>query len=269
VNNQSSPIIEVCVDTVESAIAAQLGGADRVELCASLLEGGVTPSAGAIELARKSLSIPIQVMIRPRGGDFLYSHVDFETMKRDLEVAKRLGADGVVLGILTADGEVDRERTRELIESARPLAVTFHRAFDMTRDPYQAMEDLIELGVDRVLTSGQAASAAEGAKLIRDLVETARGRIAVMAGGGLNETNIRQVVAGSGVRELHFSGRSTMDSVMRYRNLNVALGSAQEHSEYQRLVVDAERIKRIREAANSGPDAPEPAPETADFQQLS
>ena len=268
-NNQSSPIIEVCVDTVESAIAAQRGGADRVELCASLLEGGVTPSAGSIETARKCLNIPIQVMIRPRGGDFLYSHVDFDIMKRDVQVGKQCGADGVVFGILTADGEIDKERTRELIESARPLNVTFHRAFDMTLDPYQAIEDLIELGVNRVLTSGQAASAAEGAKLIRDLVETARGRIAVMAGGGLNETNIRQVVAGSGVRELHFSGRSTMDSVMRYRNLNVALGSAQEHSEYQRLVVDAERIKRIREAANSGPDAPEPAPETADFQQLS
>src|SRR5262249_32307041 len=157
-----------------------------------------------IEMARKSLNVPIQVMIRPRGGDFLYSHTDFEIMKSDVQVAKRCGADGVVLGILTADGEVDRERTRELIESARPLAVTFHRAFDMTRDPYQAMEDLIELGVDRVLTSGQAASAADGAKLIRDLVESARGRIAIMAGGGLNETNIRHVVTAGRVRELHF-----------------------------------------------------------------
>jgi copper homeostasis protein len=268
VNNQSSSIIEVCVDTVESAIAAQRGGADRVELCASLLEGGVTPSAGAIQLARKSLGVPIQVMIRPRGGDFLYSNVDFEIMKRDVEVTKRLGAGGVVFGILTLDGEIDKERTGELKERTRPLAVTFHRAFDMTRDPYQAMEDLIELGVDRVLTSGQAASAAEGAKLIRTLVETARGRIAIMAGGGLNETNIRYVVASTGVRELHFSGRTTSDSRMRYRNLNLSLGCAQQHSEYQLMVADAERIGRIREAANSGLDAPDPAPGIADSQQL-
>ena len=250
-NNQSSPIIEVCVDTVESAIAAQRGGADRVELCASLLEGGLTPSAGAIEMARQSLNIAIQVMIRPRGGDFLYSHVDFETMKRDLEVAKRLGADGVVFGILTAEGEIDKERIRELIERARPLNLTFHRAFDMTRDPYQAMEDLIELGVDRVLTSGQAASAAEGVSLIRNLVEIARGRIVIMAGGGLNETNIREVVAGSGVSELHFSGRSGSESAMHYRNPSVQLGSAQQLSEYLRLTADVERIMRMREGARS------------------
>jgi copper homeostasis protein len=188
-------------------------------------------------------------MIRPRGGDFLYSYVDFEIMKRDLEVAKRLGAGGVVFGILTAEGEIDKERTRELTERARPLNVTFHRAFDMTRDPYQAMEDLIELGVDRVLTSGQAASAADGVTLIRAMVETARGRIAIMAGGGLNETNIGQVVAAGGVRELHFSGRSGFESSMHYRNPTVHLGFAQQQSEYLRLAADTERIKRIREEA--------------------
>jgi len=244
-------VIEVCVDTVESAIAAQLGGADRVELCASLLEGGVTPSAGSIETARKCLNIPIQVMIRPRGGDFLYSHVDFETMKRDIEAGKRLGADGVVVGILTVEGEIDKERTMELVERARPLNVTFHRAFDMTRDPYQAMEDLIELGVDRVLTSGQAGSAAEGMRLIRSLAETARGRIAIMAGGGLNETNIGQVLAATGVREIHFSGRSGFESPMHYRNPNVHLGLAQQQSEYLRLAADVEKIERMREEARS------------------
>jgi len=190
-------------------------------------------------------------MIRPRGGDFLYSKVGFQVMQRDIELVKELGADGVVFGIFTPDGEIDKERASELIEIARPLSVTFHRAFDMTRDPYQAMEDLIDLGVDRLLTSGQAASAAEGVELIRKLVETARGRITIMAGGGLNENNIRQFVAGSGVRELHFSGRTRSESAMRYRNANVSLGSAQQVSEYQFLVADPDGIRRMREEAHS------------------
>src|SRR5262245_20329634 len=248
-DNNKDPIIEVCVDSVESAVAAQRGGADRVELCTSLLEDGRTPSAGALQIARKSISIPIHVMIRPRAGDFCYSEVDFEVMKRDLEMAKRLGVDGVVFGILTLDAEIDKDRTSELIERARPLNTTFHRAFDLTRDPYQAVEDLIELGIDRLLTSGQKASAAEGVKLIGELVGAARGRIAIMAGGGLNEDNIRGVVAASGVRELHFSGRARRDSMVRYRDLSVSMGSAQEHSEYQVMVADAERIKRMREKA--------------------
>jgi copper homeostasis protein len=247
-------IIEACVDTVESAIAAQRGGADRMELCASLLEGGTTPSSGAIEIARNNVSIPIYVMIRPRGGDFLYSHADFEVMKRDVEMAKSLGVDGVALGILTKDGDVDIQRTRELIERARPLDITFHRAFDMTRDPHRSLEELIALGVNRVLTSGQEASAAEGVRLIRSLVEAARGRIAIMAGGGLNESNIRQVVTSGGVRELHFSGRSELESAMHYRNPNVRLSSAQQPSEYLRFAADPERIERMREKAQSGVD---------------
>jgi len=213
------------------------------------VEGGLTPSAGALEIARKSLNIPIHAMIRPRAGDFCYSDVDFQVMKRDLEVAKRLGADGVVFGILTLDAEIDKDRTSELIERARPLDTTFHRAFDLTRDPYRAMEDLIDLGIDRLLTSGQKASAAEGVKLIGELAQAARGRITIMAGGGLNEDNIRGVVTGSLVRELHFSGRASRDSMMRYRNLSVSMGSRQEHSEYQLIVADAERIKRMREKA--------------------
>ncbi|MGH9764286.1 MAG: copper homeostasis protein CutC, partial [Blastocatellia bacterium] len=147
--------IEVCVDTVESAIAAQRGGADRIELCGNLIEGGITPSIGAIEMVRKNLSIPLHVVIRPRGGDFLYSDIDFEVMKRDIELVKWLGADGVVFGVLTPRAAVDVERTEDLIARARPLSVTFHRAFDMTRDPYQSLDDLIALGVNRVLTSGQ------------------------------------------------------------------------------------------------------------------
>jgi copper homeostasis protein len=239
---------------VESAIAAQCGGADRIELCANLVEGGTTPSSGAIETARSSLGISIHVLIRPRGGDFLYSNVDFEVMKRDIEMAKALGVDGLALGILTKSGDVDIERTRELIEKARPLDITFHRAFDMTRDPHRTFEELIDLGVSRVLTSGQTESAAPGVKLIKSLVEAARGRIAIMAGGGLNETNIRQVVTRGGVRELHFSGRSELESAMHHRNPRIRLGSARQQSEYLRFAADPERIRRMREEAQSASD---------------
>src|SRR4029079_16681694 len=142
--------IEVCVDTVESAMAAERGGADRVELCDNLLEGGTTPSAGAIAIARQQLGIKLQVIIRPRGGDFCFSEIEFAVMQHDIALAKQLGADGVVIGMLTADGEIDTEHTRALIELALPLSVTFHRAFDMARDPYRALENLIGLGVDRI-----------------------------------------------------------------------------------------------------------------------
>ena len=147
-------IVEVCVDSVESAVAAQAGGADRVELCAALLEGGFTLSAGAMEEARKRLSIGIQMMVRPRGGDFLYSDLEFEIMQRDVDLAKRAGANGVVFGILDREGAVDADRTRQLVERARPMNVTFHRAFDMVRDLFEALEMLVRLGVDRIFTSG-------------------------------------------------------------------------------------------------------------------
>src|SRR5512138_1393956 len=163
-------LLEACVNSALSAIEAQAGGADRVELCQNMPEGGCTPSAGAIRYARKELRIGLFVMIRPRGADFLYSDGEFEIMKEDIRVAKELGADGVVFGILKADGTIDRQRMEELIRLARPMGVTCHRAFDMTRDPFGALEDLIALGVDRILTSGQCDSALEGAPLIRQLI---------------------------------------------------------------------------------------------------
>ena len=189
----SDLILEVCVDSVESAVAAERGGADRVELCDNLLEGGTTPSGGAVETARALLGLKVHVMIRPRGGDFCYSPIEFDVMRRDVELAKRLGADGVVIGLLTEDATVDLERTRTLVELARPMSVTFHRAFDMARDPYQALEDLVSLGVDRVLTSGQEASVVEGLDLLAELVRRAGDRIVVMPGGGLAERNVAKV----------------------------------------------------------------------------
>src|ERR1051326_932728 len=171
--------VEICVDSAAGAFAAQCGGADRVELCDNLLEGGTTPSAGAIKVARRGLKIGLQVIIRPRGGDFLYDADEMEVMREDIRMAKDLGADGVVLGCLTAVGDIDQARTLELIQCARPLNVTFHRAFDMCRDPQQGLEDLIQLGVDRVLTSGQDSSCLEGMDLIAALQKQARGRIIV------------------------------------------------------------------------------------------
>jgi len=177
-------MLEACVDSVESALSAQAGGADRVELCDNLLEGGTTPSAGLIALCCARLRIPVHVLIRPRGGDFVYSDLDLDVMRRDIAVARQHGAQGVVFGILLPNGAIDVPRTRSLIAAARPLRVTFHRAFDFTADPDQALDDLITLGVDRLLTSGQAATALEGIGMLARLVRRAAGRIAIAAGGG-------------------------------------------------------------------------------------
>ena len=205
------PLIEVCVDSLESALAAEAGGASRVELCDNLPEGGTPPGAGAIAAVRKRLRIPLHVIIRPRGGGFCYSDVEFDAMKRDIAMAKQLGADGIVIGVLLPDGNVDVERTRALIALARPMSVTFHRAFDLTGDPFAALESLIDLGVDRILTSGQAPSVIEGLDLITELVRRADGRIGIMACGGVDDRNIARVVAESHVRELHVGQRSVAD----------------------------------------------------------
>jgi copper homeostasis protein len=177
-------IIEACVNSAVSAIEAQKGGVGRVELCENLHDGGTTPSAGSIFLARKNLQIGLFVMIRPRGGDFLYSDDEFEIMKEDIRVAKNLGADGVVFGILLPDGSIDTSRMKILIDLARPMGISCHRAFDMTADPYMAMEHLIDLGIDRILTSGQQPTAPEGAGLIRELIVRANERIIIMPGCG-------------------------------------------------------------------------------------
>ncbi len=217
----AKPLIEACVDSVESALAAEGGGASRVELCDNLLEGGTTPGAGAIAAAREQLHIPLHVMIRPRGGDFCYSDAEFDAMERDIAMVKESGADGIVIGVLRPDGTVDVERTRALVALARPLSVTFHRAFDMTRDAFEALESLIDLGVDRILTSGQAPSVTEGLDTITELVKRADSRIVIMACGGVNERNIAQVVRQTHVSELH--ARSAADPSRLAAMLN-ALG---------------------------------------------
>jgi copper homeostasis protein len=236
-------ILEVCVESVEGAVAAQEGGADRVELCANLLEGGTTPSSGSIQQARRNLHIGLQVMIRPRGGDFCYTATEFEVMKLDIEMARKADANGVVLGILKEDGSVDETRTRALTELARPLSVTFHRAFDMSRDPYEALETLITLGIDRILTSGQESSALEGLDLISDLVRKAGGRIMIMPGGGINERNFNRIVEQSCARELHVAALAEAEGPMKYRNTKCFMGGELRPPEFGLLATDAGRVR--------------------------
>jgi copper homeostasis protein len=248
----SDILLEVCLDSVESALAAQDGGADRVELCDNLLEGGTTPSFGSIEAARKRLNIGLQVIIRPRGGDFLYSALEFEIMKRDIEVCKELGVDGVVIGILDADGNVDAARTGELVALARPMNVTFHRAFDVAHDAKASLETLIDIGIDRVLTSGQEATAFEGLDTIRELVERAGERIIVMGCGGLNERNTAKFVAQTGVREVHMTAFGETVSGMRHRNERVFMGGTLRPPEFARSVTSPETVASIRRELKPG-----------------
>lgn len=236
---------EVAVDSVESALTAQKAGANRIELCAGLAMGGITPSHSMIAVAHQHLNIPINVMIRPRRGDFLYSDIEFEIMQRDIDYAKSLNVNGVVLGILRADGSVDIDRTRILIEQARPLKVTFHRAFDMTVDPFQALDNLMMLGVDTVLTSGQQDSAVMGLSLIADLIRRAVTDIKIMPGAGITPDNIRKIVEGSSTTEFHFSGKATVDSLMQYRQPNLPMSNADQLSEYQLIIADEATIRAI------------------------
>lgn len=244
--------VEICVDSVEGALAAQAGGADRVELCDNLFEGGTTPSAGCLKLTRQRLTIGLHVLIRPRGGDFLYSETDFEVMREDVRVAREFGADGVVIGCLTAAGAIDVARTRQLLELARPMAVTFHRAFDMCRDPQRALEDLIGLGVERVLTSGQEVSCLEGLDLIAALNRQAAGRIIVMPGGGITARNVRRIAEATGVREVHLSARASVESRMEYRNARVFMGGALRPPEFSWKTTDAGAVRRVIEALREG-----------------
>jgi copper homeostasis protein len=236
---------EVCVESAEAARAAQDGGAQRVELCAGLLEGGITPSAGMIGVARELLRIRLHVIIRPRGGDFCYSEPELAVMQRDVEMAKKLGADGVALGILRPDGSVDAEQTAILIAAARPMSVTFHRAFDMTRDPFEALETLVGMGVERVLTSGQEPSALEGAEIIAALVRRAGDRVIVMPGGGIRARNVRKIVALTGAREIHFSAGASTESRMSYRNTRVFMGGALRPPEYELKGTDEAQVHAV------------------------
>jgi copper homeostasis protein len=245
---QNDMIIEICTDDLATALAAQKAGASRLELCASLVEGGITPSFSLMQQVCKAVTIPVHVMIRPRGGDFLYSDEDFELMKADISHARKAGAAGVVFGILRNDGSIDRERCQELFELASPMKVTFHRAFDMSSDPFVALEEIIEIGCNILLTSGHRQTAEDGLELIRELVKRAGNRIEVMAGSGVNESNV-MLLHIAGVRAFHFTSRKKVNSSMHYRNEALqSMGNNSEYDEYAVYSFDEEKIKGVFKA---------------------
>ena len=243
---QNNYTLEACTGSVESTIEAEKGGANRVELCAALYEGGTTPSAAVIEMACEKVSIPVYVIIRPRGGDFLYSDIEFEVMKRDILFAKSAGAKGVVIGLLNADGTVDVERTRALVAVAVPMEVTFHRAFDMAKDPSEALEAVIQSGCKRILTSGGCNKAFEGRGNIAALVKQAAGRISIMAGSGVNAGNVEQLIEEAGITEVHSSGKTRIPSGMSFKNTAIAMGGIPQIPEYDIDITSAEAIRGIR-----------------------
>jgi copper homeostasis protein len=241
--------IEIVVYNIESALRAQEGGADRIELCDNPGEGGTTPSFGTIESVRQNVNLDVFVMIRPRGGDFHYSNYEFHCMRRDIDQCQKLSADGVVFGILNADGTLDKKRCKELIDRARPMKVTCHRAFDMTHNPLQTLEDCIEVGFDRILTSGHQTAASKGTVLLAELVKKSNGRIAIMPGSGVNEETVEKIVSETGAKEIHFSATTFRESAMHYRNMAIASMGSDEGSEFKYRTVDPERIKVMRKLA--------------------
>jgi len=245
------PLIEICVEGIDGLLAAEAAGADRVELCASLVEGGITPSLGTVREALKLATIPFHVIVRPRGGDFLYSEAEFASMVSDVAALRELGVAGVVVGCLTPDGNIDEPRMSALVEAAGPLAVTCHRAFDMTRDPHAALEALIRAGVHRVLTSGQRDTAVEGIDLLAALVKQAAGRIVIMGCGALAPDNIGAVRAGTGMTELHFAALKDVPSAMRFRNPNVGMGGSDLDREYRNTLTDGELVAATIAAARA------------------
>ncbi len=242
-------LIEICSYSLNSCLTAQRAGAGRIELCGGLAEGGTTPSAGLIQLVRQNVTVPLYVMIRPRGGDFLYTEAELAVMKADIQLAKALGADGLVLGVLQANGTVDEAQTKLLVDMARPLPVTFHRAFDMSRDPLEALETIIRTGAMRILTSGQQQTAENGIETLRQLTQAAAGRIEIMAGAGVNAQNA-QLLIDAGVDALHLSGGQKEDSNMSFRQPSVSMATALP-DEYEYIEANEAKIQAVVDLVNS------------------
>jgi copper homeostasis protein len=245
------PLIEICVEGIDGLIAAQQAGADRVELCASLIEGGITPSLGTVRLALELATVPFHVIVRPRGGDFLYSDGEYRSMLADVEALRELGVAGVVIGCLNADGTIDETRMTELASRAGPLSVTCHRAFDMTRDSAEALEALVRCKVGRVLTSGQRDTAVEGADLLGRLVAQAADRIVVMGCGELDAGNIGSVRQRTGLREMYFAALKNVPSSMLYRNPRVGMGGTDLDREYRNTITDGDAVAATIRAARA------------------
>lgn len=241
--------IEVCAADVESALAAAGGGADRIELCSALEVGGVTPGPGTIQAVRKAIELPLVILVRPRRGDFLYTGAEFEALLADIDFARAAGAEGVALGVLDSEGGLDRERTARLVERARPLEVTFHRAFDLCRDRAAVLEELVELGVDRILTSGGAPDVVKGIPELRSLVELAGERIGILPGGGVRAANALEVKRGTGASELHLSASRLIESSMRFPEATPDLGAALP-GEHELRRTSADDVRAVRAAVS-------------------
>jgi len=243
--------LEVCANSAQSAVAAQAGGASRVELCDNLHEGGTTPSYGQIKIARQLLQIPIHILLRPRAGDFLYTDTEYEIIKADMAYCSEAGCEAVVVGILNTDGTVDKTRCAELVQLAKQagMRTTFHRAFDLCADMFQALEDVIELGFDCILTSGGKTTAIEGASKIAQLIQKAAGRICIMPGGGVSEYNVADLVHFTGATEIHSSARTRRQSTMTFKNTHIIVGNAFS-DEYDLDETNTERVKNIIMKAN-------------------
>lgn len=240
------PVLEICVDSVGCAVAAVGAGADRIELCAGMAVGGTTPSAGVLRRCREVVGAPLHVMVRPRGGDFVYDPVEAAVMIEEIGLIAEIGADGVVLGALTPDGRVDLPLLERLVAASRPLSVTFHRAFDVARDADEALDALLEVGVDRVLSSGRARSAADGAATLARMVKRAGGALVVMAGGGVRAEGVQRLLEETGVGEVH--ARPVERQLWRgYQHEGVDLDSAAaERAAPGHDVVDVGAVRRLR-----------------------
>lgn len=236
--------LEICVDSLASALIAFQNGANRLELCDNLDQGGITPSAGKIKLVKKYVEIPVFVLIRPRKGDFLYSDLEFELMLEDINSCKELGADGIVAGVLDPDGNIDTGRSSKLKAESHPLPFTFHRAFDMVRHAPQALEELIAIGADRVLTSGQKANVELGLDNLRHLVGQSEGRIEIMAGGGLTGHRLKQLLSIEGLNEFHASARHKMVSLMKFKG-QVSMGVEAVEEEFSWAQTDPEKVASL------------------------
>lgn len=243
--------LEICCDNWVSALTAQKGGAHRIELCSAITEGGLTPSFGLIKQAIKKISIPIHILIRPRSGDFLYSDDEIEIMKTDVAFCKKQGAAGVVLGFLTSEGDIDVKLTKKFVDLARPMKVTFHRAFDMCKDPFIALDELKEIGVDYILTSGQASTAEKGSELIKELVDKQGRHLKIMPGSGVRDHNIAELLAYTKASSFHLSARIMDESKMTYRKSSVAMGHETIDKEYQIINHDEDSIRLARNILSS------------------
>ena len=238
-------LLEICCGSIDDAIEAEKGGADRVELCSALFLGGLTPSVGTIQEARSRLKIPIMVMVRPRGGGFAYSEGEFAGMERDVEAAVGIGADGVVFGVLQSDGAIDIPRCRRIRQLIGKRQAVFHRAFDVTPDPFEALEQLVDLGITRVLTSGQKDSVPEGVELIKKLMERAGDQIEVLPGGGIQAWNMKEMIERIGCRQVHLTAWGTVFDTSTQARPRVTFGGALYPPEDRYFMTDAKLVRQV------------------------